>query len=650
MYKIYKITSNHVVDFAAEELKKYMRMMMPRCGEIEIAYDPDAKDGYRLGLMQDFGLDVSEAPDVELDDIVHIDTDDCGGIIAGDNPRSVLFAVYKFLYANGCRWLFPGIDGEQIPVKDVEGVKYHKLADMRYRGQCNEGAEYQPNMMEAIDFNAKLGLNIFMIEFDIPKVYYDWYYDHKHNQNNREPEPITPETILQWKRQCEAEISKRGLQYHDMGHGWTAESFGISSTNGWVKEVDNPIPDETRGMLAEIDGVRELWHGVALNTNFCMSNPKARERVAKKVCEYAEKYTNVDYLHVWLADGKNNHCECDECKKMIPSDYYVMLMNEIDSELTARGLNTRIVFCCYYDTIYPAEHITLNNPDRFSILLGAITRSYTESVSGVPEGYELVPYNRNKNVFPKSINEYAAYALEWKKRCKMPVLVYEYHFWVNQYYQPGMLSYSKILHEDIKGYNKLGFGGTIQDGTQRAYFPNGFTYYVYGATLFDNSVDFEMLKEDYYSHAYGEDWREVVAYMEKLGEAFDHRFMTGQLTLDESKGNYYNPKAAESMRRVPKINRDFAPFLEAHKNMPLRSQTVSYRVLARYMQYCEGIAPAMILKAYGAGEEAARAFKAFLDDFGKHEIEIERYYDQAQSAQALYNRMLRKGEPAVPGL
>ena len=74
MYTIRKITSNPVVDFAAEELKKYLRMMMPRCGEITIAYEPEAKDGFRLGLMEDFGLDVSEAEDLFLDDIVHIDT------------------------------------------------------------------------------------------------------------------------------------------------------------------------------------------------------------------------------------------------------------------------------------------------------------------------------------------------------------------------------------------------------------------------------------------------------------------------------------------------------------------------------------------------------------------------------------------------
>ena len=103
MYRIYKITSNPTVDFAAEELKKYLRMMMPRCGEIEIKYAPEAKDGFRLGLMSDFGLDTSEASDIELDDILHIDTDTEGGIIAGSNPRSVLLAVYRYLTINGCR-------------------------------------------------------------------------------------------------------------------------------------------------------------------------------------------------------------------------------------------------------------------------------------------------------------------------------------------------------------------------------------------------------------------------------------------------------------------------------------------------------------------------------------------------------------------
>ena len=111
MNRIYKCISGSPVDYAAEELKKYLRMLMPQAEEIDIFYDPAAikegAKGFRLGLMQDFGLDVSDAMDPELDDILYIEADAEGGIIAGDNLRSVLLAVYEYLRQQGCRWLFP---------------------------------------------------------------------------------------------------------------------------------------------------------------------------------------------------------------------------------------------------------------------------------------------------------------------------------------------------------------------------------------------------------------------------------------------------------------------------------------------------------------------------------------------------------------
>ena len=69
MYKVKKLRINCTLDFAAEELKKYLRMMMPECGEVDIFYAPEAKDGFRLGLLEDFGLDTSDVVDPVLDDV-----------------------------------------------------------------------------------------------------------------------------------------------------------------------------------------------------------------------------------------------------------------------------------------------------------------------------------------------------------------------------------------------------------------------------------------------------------------------------------------------------------------------------------------------------------------------------------------------------
>ena len=643
VYIINKITSDHVVDFAAEELKKYLRMMMPRCGEIAINYDPDAVDGFRLGLMSDFGLDTSESDDITLDDILHIDTDERGGIIAGSNPRSVLLAVYRYLTINGCRWLFPGIDGEFIPVKDIEPTKYHKMADCRYRGQCNEGAEAQHLMVEEIDFTPKIGMNIFMIEFDNPKVYYNRYYDHSFNEENREPEPVTPETVLQWKRQCEAEMSKRGLQFHDMGHGWTAESFGIDTTNGWrASEVS--VSDEALQYMSMLDGKRQLFKGVALNTNFCMSNPAARAKVVKKISDYAELATNVDYLHVWLADGSNNHCECDECRKKIPSDWYVMMMNELDEELTRRKLATRIVFICYVDTTWAPKTVFIKNPDRFSLLIAAISRDYSIPVTPSLDTsrVKLAEFELNKLTLPKTVDEYIAHGKMWQERCNVQSFVYEYHYWWPQYRDLGLFSATKLIHDDIKGYKSNGCNGIVEDGSQRSFFPNGFSFFVYASTLYDTGVDFEQMKNDYFSHAYGEDYKEVIAFFEKLGKAVDYKYF---IQKQAETGCYYKPDEIERIEKVAKIVDDFAPFVEAHKNMPYRAQTVSYRILARYLEYCKAVAKFLMLKAAGKEQTAKDEFCKFRVEFGRYELEMERYYDQQlcySSLARIFNHISQK--------
>ena len=634
MYRIYKIASNPVVDFAAEELKKYLRMMMPRCGEIIISYDPEAKEGFRLGLMENFGLDTSEAEEQDLDDIIHIDTDEQGGIISGNNPRSVLLAVYKYLTFNGCRWLFPGVDGEFIPIKGIEPVKYHKLADCRYRGQCNEGAESQQAMLETIDFSPKIGMNVYMLEFDIPKAYYDWYYNHTYNEMNREPEPINADTVLQWKRACEAEIAKRGLQFHDIGHGWNAEAFGISSVDGWVKDENNPIPEEARQYLALIDGKRDLFKGVALNTNFCMSNPEARKIVTKAVCDYAEANSHVTFLHVWLADYQKNHCECDVCRTKRPSDWYVVFLNDIDEELTRRELATRIVFCVYSDTAYEPTCEYIKNPERFTMLMGAISRSYTYSVEKDPKVEELTPFILNKSARLDTMEEYIVRANLWRNFAPCKSFAYEYHFWKHQFYAPGTLCFAKRICEDIVSYRDNNFNGLIEDGSQRCFFPNGFSFYCYAQKLFDTSVTYEALEEDYFKHAYGEGWQLALEYLKAVDEHMPQTYMEAKHT-SRIPNNFYKPEMEEKLLSLIPVAKEFAAKLDAYKNMPIRVQTVAMRLLKLHAEYVQGLAQAMALKSLGKDAEAKDAALSFFAEFGKNEVAWERYYDHMLMVHAM---------------
>ena len=89
------------------------------------------------------------------------------------------------------------------------------------------------------------------------------------------------------------------------------------------------------------------------------------------------------------------------------------------------------------------------------------------------------------------------------------------------------------------------------------------------------------------------------------------------------------------------IAEEYRPFVEAHKNMPYRAQTVSYRILARYLELLKGIAPALALKAEGKEHAALEEFTRFADDFGKYELEMERNYDHYNLVNS-FNRIFKK--------
>ena len=627
MLKIYKITSNITVDFAAEELKKYLRMMMLDEGNVEIAYNPDAKNGFRLGLMENFGLDTSDVEDTALDDILYADCTSDGGIIAGDNPRSVLLSVYEYLRHLGCRWLLPGVDGEYIPeVKNLAPVSYRHKPSMRYRGECFEGDCYQESQLEFLDFMPKIGMNVYMTQHEDPRYL---YYKHKYNTENAKPTNISERQALQWKRQLESEMEKRGIQFHDIGHGFTTGPFNLPKQSQ-VPEgqtYDSLLTDEQRGYIAEMNGKREMaGHAPYLTTNFCMSNPKAREIVSCYVRDFLKKHANIDYLHVWLADGINNHCECKECQKMVPSDFYVILLNEMDEILTEAGIDTKIVFICYVDTFWAPLIEKIKNPKRFALLFAPIYRSYAYSMPGGRGNTVIEPYKRNQNVFPPDLASSLDYLDEWKRAYDGPVIAFEYHFWRHYAYSLSGQMQARLLYDDVKVYKEAGLEGIIQCGSQRSLFPNGFRYYSYARAMFDTSLTYEEIEEDYLSHAYGTCWRDIRDYLLKLEEALPFDFFS----RDEARGRvncHYDPERAEKISSIRDITKDGRKIIDANCDSDYRVQNVSMMLLDLHADYCDLISDWMAAKARGEIEEAAKLLELARVEFGKHEIELMRYFD-----------------------
>lgn len=116
------------------------------------------------------------------------------------------------------------------------------------------------------------------------------------------------------------------------------------------------------------------------------------------MADYALNHRDISILHIWLADNYNNICECSACRARSQTDWYVMLLNEIDERLTALGLDTRLAFLIYFELLWPPVTQHLKNPDRFILMFAPITRTYTRPYYQPDEPVD----GRKEPLFPRT--------------------------------------------------------------------------------------------------------------------------------------------------------------------------------------------------------------------------------------------------------
>jgi hypothetical protein len=376
-----------------------------------------------------------------------------------------------------------------------------------------------------------------------------------------------------------------------------------------------------------------------------MSNPEARKRVADYIAGYAQAHQNSDYLHVWLADDYNNHCECDACRQKRPSDWYVMLLNEMDAKFTENNIPMKILFSFYVDTMFAPTVETLNNPDRFLFQFCPIARSYMESITEKTAIPEPLPFRYNDWDRPKNTLEAYALFLEWKKMFPGPYSVFEYHFWKHQYRDPGTMDFARRVYEDTISHKVMETCGCMQDGSVKSFFPNGFAEYIYAETLIHRDLDYEKALHDYYNALYGEEADTVIAYLTDITDAFSFAYMEGEMSLDPNHGPHYNPERVAHLQKVPGICEKLRAVIAQRSRDKLRPRGTAWRLLEHHCAYCEGFAAVMAEKCAGHDALALEKFKVFLLYFGKRDYEIERYFDFSLAAYSNYS--VAKQMPAI---
>ena len=528
--RLARIGNKETVKFACSELCRYLCGMD---GELTIAESLYEEYCEVPGVLW-IGLNGS-VPASEEDEI-RISVSGGSGIITGSNERAVLIAAYRFLRELGCDWLFPGPDGETVPQKELSAqmfcVEVSEKASYHHRAICTEGSMSYEHLFNMIDWIPKAGMNGYYAQFYAPLIFLQRWYRDEQKAATGTPELEDKDAYLAiWHRAVE-EIEKRSLLYYAGGHGFTLEPFGIHDLEWYIDYSENPeaVPGTIRPYLAMINGERKVFGKKLSNTNLCYSNPLVRETIVDGIIGFCKERPSLDYVAVALADSFNNHCECEECQKMTPSDYLILMLNELDRKMSEQGIQTRVMFSLYCELLWAATQVKIENPDRILFKFCPISRKYdtllTDLEADVPE--EPKPYVRNQITLPYTVAENVNMLKGWQNTAPCESLVFDYHLHSAQYRDPGFYKISQVLHDDMAKLDELGLNGMISCQAQRASFPVGLPMYAMAKALWDKKSVFPEVSKTYFEKTFGKCGAEVENYLRTLSELFDAEFINGK--------------------------------------------------------------------------------------------------------------------------
>ncbi len=636
---------NKELAYAAEELSKYLKKLYANLSinnENKTEYEKDA-NGIYLGTLRDFkGISKLKNENNPLKDGYEIDIKHLKGYIVGVNERSVLLGVYRYLNHCGCKFIRPGAKGEYIPqCKKFFDVEIIETPDYDYRGICIEGAVSYENVRDIIEWSPKIGYNSYFIQFKNAYPFFEKWYAHEGNEFLEE-EALTYKQAKEYTKSLEKEIKKRNLIYHGVGHGWTCDPLGFPVLE--IEKKVTEVPEDIQEYLALVKGKREFSNGIPVNTNLCYSNKKVRSIIINEIVDYLSNNPQLDILHFWLADGTNNHCECEECVKERPSYYYVKMLKELDEALTLKNIKTKIAFLIYVDLLWAPEVKEHINEDRFIMMFAPITREYNHSFQELNPGGKIQEYKRNQLDFPKSPRDNLLYLKEWKKHFLGDSFDFDYHLVWEHFFDLGYIRISKVLYEDILALKDNKLNGMISCQMNRAFMPHSLPNYVMAETLWNSTLSFNEIKREYFKSAFGNERGSYYEnYFQELSKNFCPEYARGEISG-------INMEAANNFERELKTILEFRPFIIEDLNKEEEVMVKeSYHLALHHSYFAELYCKTLLYKSKGEDEKAINSWGELKNYLYKNELEIQSSMDVLHFINTLENALKLKGTSNIQG-
>jgi hypothetical protein len=411
------------------------------------------------------------------------------------------------------------------------------------------------------------------------------------------------------------------MVYHAYGHGWTGAAIGL--TDSQTNDEDYRVPEEKRRFLAMLNGERKTADRGPVFTELCYGNPEVRKRMVDAVVDYAENHPEVDVLHIWLSDRMNNHCECELCRDTRPADFYVMMLNAMDREMTRRRIDTRLAFLVYQDLLWPPVRTRFDNPERFVMMFAPSTRDYRQPYDTGDAPLQISDFVRNKNVRPADIRGNVAFLKAWKNVFKGESFVFDYHMVWFHLFDQGYFKVAEVMAEDIRRLHSLGLGGFVSCQDIRAYWPTGYPLAMHAQLLWNPKQDIGDLARNHFRSTFGEDGLLCMEYLQKLSVLFDSTATyQARTTL-----NWRDDQAAEKLSRVPELIESFRPVVEKNLETAKGSQALSWEYIFIHMEFAELFSRALQAQAAGKAGLASRYGSQTTDYLMVNEKRIQPVFD-----------------------
>ena len=517
------------IEVAVRELRGYLGRVGAASVKAERpvgAMPPDSRAGIVLGTTGSLsGLGLGRLPEASvLDDAFAIIPKRERLWLVGSNPRSVLFAAYRLLEELGVVFLRPGPGGEIVPSRarlPLPTRAIREAASYRHRGICIEGSPRMEHVLDTLDWMAKKKMNCFQIQFRHGGAFWRrGYVKSPETDEATREKGLSVDDYLAIDERVVARMKELGMMLHKVGHGWTANTLGYPGMS-WRERPDHPLHREKESWPALVNGRSDFFRGEPTNTELCYSNPEVRCAFIDEVLLYARQHSEVDFLHVWLSDATNNKCECPDCRRKTSTDWYMLLVNELDRRVKEEGLRSKIVFLAYQELIWPPE-IETSIPDDVVLMYAPMGRCYRHPFTD-PECGDL------SGVKPPQLNEFRALrgnrapaelSRQWKKLDPPDTFLFDYYGWGAMWRDGFGMDIGASMPRDMRDLKELGLNGHVSCQCIRAYYPlplwpNAMADYLWGTRQSAPAY-----RKSLMSSAFGKQAEAVEKYFAALVAAF----------------------------------------------------------------------------------------------------------------------------------